>query len=345
VAAVMGVVLGVVLGVAFGTTAATGVAAATAAASSGVASVATSAFAAGWLIGVATAPVADACASMATVAAGTTGSVIAATGVAAIVAASAGVVAGVAGAEAGFAWSTEPCVAAVTGFDASTVDVLVAIAAAAIASGSVVVPGDAVATTMSVAAAGTAITAATGAGVIVAAAGCGDTTGPADAVESVAATMSEAVSLTAAFTMPVFAAPGFAGLDATSEPEPAATGCAALGSASCDGAFGAAFEEGAVSRHCRLSDAAGASSGRCCGDGRSGAAAMGRSLPAVSAALLSIRAEKLSDAGVGSVFADLDDALWSDTLAAVSDVTLNTGGLSWWFRIQVSKDRATPQPK
>jgi hypothetical protein len=82
-----------------------------------------------------------------------------------------------------------------------------------------------------------------------------------------------------------------------------------LGSASCDGAFEAAFEEGPLSRRCRLSDAAGASSGRGCGDGRSGAAAMVRSLPAVSAALLSIRAEKLSGAGVGSVFADLDGAL------------------------------------
>jgi len=192
----------------------------------------------------------------------------------------------------------------VTGFEASTVDVLVAIAAAAIASGSVALPGDAGAITMSVTATGTAITAATGAGVtVVAAAGCEDAAGSADVVESVAATMS--VFLTVAFTMPVFADPGFAGLDATSELEPAATGCAVPGSAACDEAFGAAFEEDAVSRRCRLSAAMDASSGRCCGDGRSGAVAAVRSLPAVSAVLLSINAEKLSGAGDWSAFADL----------------------------------------
>ena len=82
----------------------------------------------------------------------------------------------------------------------------------------------------------------------------------------------------------------------------------------------------APSRGWRLSDAADGSSGRGCGDGRSGAA--GRSLPAVSAALLSISAEKLSGAGVWSARADRAGAFGTDRLAAVSDVTLNTGGLS-----------------
>jgi hypothetical protein len=90
--------------------------------------------------------------------------------------------------------------------------------------------------------------------------------------------------------------------------------------------FVAALEEAAPSRGDGLSDAADGSSGRGCGDGRSGAA--GRSLPAVSAALLSISAEKLSGADDWSVRADRAGAFATDRLAAVSDVTLNTGGLS-----------------
>src|SRR5258707_4227846 len=47
--------------------------------------------------------------------------------------------------------------------------------------------------------------------------------------------------------------------------------------------------------------------------------------PELSAALLSISAEKLSGAGDWSAFADLDGAFGTDRLAAVSDVTLSTG--------------------
>jgi hypothetical protein len=68
------------------------------------------------------------------------------------------------------------------------------------------------------------------------------------------------------------------------------------------------------------------SSGRC--DGRSGAIGAVRSLPEVSAALLSISAEKLSGAGDWSARADRAGAFGTDRLAAVSDVTLSTGGLS-----------------
>ena len=68
------------------------------------------------------------------------------------------------------------------------------------------------------------------------------------------------------------------------------------------------LEEVVVSRGWRVSDAAALSSARGCGDGRSGAAAAGRSLLDVSA-LLSISAEKLSGAGAWSARADLDGVL------------------------------------
>jgi hypothetical protein len=97
-----------------------------------------------------------------------------------------------------------------------------------------------------------------------------------------------------------------------------------LGSSSCEGVFAAAFEEETASRGCRPSEIVDGSSGRC--DGRSGAAE--RSLPEASPALLSISAEKLSGAGVWSVRADRAGAFGTDRLAAVSDVTLSTGGLS-----------------
>jgi hypothetical protein len=125
--------------------------------------------------------------------------------------------------------------------------------------------------------------------------------------------------------MPDFVAPGFTDLDAA--PASTVTGCAA-GSESCEAGFAALFEEGAVSRGWRLSEAADVPSERGCGAGRSGAAE--RSPLAGSAALLSINDEKLSGAGTGtgSALADRDGALCRDRLAAVSDVTLNTGGLS-----------------
>jgi hypothetical protein len=64
---------------------------------------------------------------------------------------------------------------------------------------------------------------------------------------------------------------------------------------------------------------------RGCGAGRSGTE---RSLLAGSAALLSINDEKLSGGGAGSALAERDGAFCSDRFAAVSDVTLSTGGLS-----------------
>jgi hypothetical protein len=221
-----------------------------------------------------------------------------------------------------------PCTAAVTGFDASTVDVLVAIAAAAIASGSVVLAGDAGAATISVAATGTAITAATAAGVtLVTVVACADAAGSVDVMGSVAVTMSEAASVKVAFTMPVFAEPGFTGLEtAPASAFGPAAGCAALGSSSCEGGFAAAFEEDAASRGGLLSEVADGSSGRC--DSRSGDVGVVRSVPEVSAALLSISAEKLSGAGDWSARADRAGAFGTDRLAAVSDVTLSTGGLS-----------------
>jgi hypothetical protein len=139
--------------------------------------------------------------------------------------------------------------------------------------------------------------------------------------------MSEAESWRAVLPMPDFVAPGFTDLDAAPVLAPASTvtGCAA-GSESCDAAFAAWFEEGAVSRGWRLSEAADVPSERGCGAGRSGAAE--RSLLVDSAAVLSINDEKLSGAGVGSALADRDGALCRDRFAAVSDVTLSTGGLS-----------------
>ena len=63
-------------------------------------------------------------------------------------------------------------------------------------------------------------------------------------------------------------------------------------------------------------------------------------MPGGSAAVLSISAEKSSGApdrsGRG---ARDDDAVGTDGVA-VSDVTLSTGGLSNWFALQISKDRA-----
>jgi hypothetical protein len=90
--------------------------------------------------------------------------------------------------------------------------------------------------------------------------------------------------------------------------------------------FAVALPEDALSRGWRMPVTA--VSGGCC-NGRSGAVrAAGRSLLAGSAgALLSISAEKPSGAD-GSVRVDLDGAFWMDRFAAVSDVTLNTGGLS-----------------
>ncbi|HEV7880180.1 MAG TPA: hypothetical protein VGP39_19135 [Bradyrhizobium sp.] len=179
-----------------------------------------------------------------------------------------------------------------------------AIAAAAIASGSVVLAGDAGAATISVAAMGTAIMVETAA---VTAAVCNDAAGSADVVGSVAVTMSGAASSMADFTIPVCVDPGFAGSQTASASafEPAA-GCTALGSSSCEAVFATAVEEDAASRGCRPSEVADGSSGRC--EGRCGVVGVVRSLPEVSAALLSISAEKLSGAGDWSAFADLDGA-------------------------------------
>jgi hypothetical protein len=230
-------------------------------------------------------------------------------GVAVCVTAAAGVgfagtsVAGVMGACAGDA----------AGFDAAMVDMLVASAAAAIASGSVAAPDDVGAATTSAAAIGAAMVTATGAAVAV---GCDGAAGSAGAAASAAGTISEAASLTAALTMPDFAAAGFAGAAPGPGFESVATGCAAV-SASCEGVLAALLEEDAVSRGWRLSEAADVSSERCCG--------AGRSLRAGSAALLSINDEKLSGTRAGSALADRDVAFCRDRFAAVSDVTLNTG--------------------
>src|SRR4051794_25304172 len=250
---------------------------------------------------------ADVRALMAPASAATTTSAVATTGVAAIGAACEGAAACISGAAACFGCSLTPCTAAATGFDASTIDMLVAIAAAAIASGSVVPAGDTGAATMSVAATGTAIAVATAAGVtLVRAAACADAAVSADVVGSVAVTISEIASLAAAFTMPVFAGSGFDGLATVpaSALEPVATDCTALGSSSCEGVVAVAFEEDAALRGCRPLEAVDGSPGR--SEGRSGA--VGRSLPAAPATLLSISAEKLSGAGVSSAFAVLDGA-------------------------------------
>jgi hypothetical protein len=103
---------------------------------------------------------------------------------------------------------------------------------------------------------------------------------------------------------------------------------------------GAALREGA------LSVFADASSVGRCGAGRSGAgkgAGEGAgSLLALAAALLSTSAAKLSLDWDGSGRAGFCGAVWTDKLAARSDVTLNTGPA---FRdelpLLVSKDRAS----
>jgi hypothetical protein len=205
----------------------------------------------------------------------------------------------------GFSGTVWACAGAAAGFDASTVDVLVAIAAAAIASGCDVLLGDAGATITSVAATGTAIATATGAsGAAVDGIGCDDAAAPEDVAASGAATMSKAASL-ASVTMPDFAAPN-SGLEfvSASTPPPEVAGCVAPGSVSCEAVVEVALEEDVVPRGWRVSAAV--SSAR--GDGRSGAAAAGRPLP-VSAALLSISAEKLSAAAAWSVRADFEGVL------------------------------------
>jgi hypothetical protein len=209
------------------------------------------------------------------------------------------------------------CAAATAGFDASTVDVLVAIAAAAIARGAVVLPlaagaatTSAGATTTSVAATSTAIATATGAGIAaVAAPGCGDAAGSVGAAVSGEAMMSEAASPTVVFTMPDFADSnlGLAAVPVSALPSVVTDG-ATLDGTSGDEAFARGLPEAALSRGWRTSVTADASPGRCC-NGRSGvAAATGRSLLAgATAALPSISAEKPSGAD-GSVRADLDGA-------------------------------------
>ena len=189
------------------------------------------------------------------------------------------------------------------------------------------VAGDAGATIASVVATGAAIATATGAGVTtVDAAGCADAAGSTVAVSGVA-TMSEAASLTAVFTMPGFATPGFAGLLAASAPGIGGNGlrrrrvaCPAKG---CSGPRSKKLRGRAAMPAVR-------GRGWFVGTRRGEAdpARTVRSLPAVSAALLSISAEKLSGAGDWSARADRDGAFGTDRLAAVSDVTLNTGGLS-----------------
>jgi hypothetical protein len=95
-----------------------------------------------------------------------------------------------------------------------------------------------------------------------------------------------------------------------------------------------------------LSVFADASSAGRCGAGRSGAgngAGEGAgSLLALAAALLSTSAAKLSLDWDGSGRAGFCGAVWTDKLAARSDVTLNTGPA---FRdelpVLVSKDRAS----
>ncbi len=83
-------------------------------------------------------------------------------------------------------------------------------------------------------------------------------------VESVATVMSDAASLTAVFTILDFVPSGVAGLVAVpaSALASAATVCAAPDCASCERVLVAATEEDALSRGCRLSDAADVSSER-----------------------------------------------------------------------------------
>ena len=210
--------------------------------------------------------------------------------------------AGIAAAGAGFSGAIGACTGDAADFDASTVDELVAIAAAAIASGSAALPLDAGATITSETATGTAIATATETGVAaVGATGCSDAVGSEGNAVSGAATISKAASLVAVFTMPDFADPnlGLAAAVVSALPSGVA-GCAALDFVSPEAVVAAALGD-VVSRGCRLSDAADVSSER---DGRSG----GRSLLGVSAALLSISAEKLPDAGDWSARADLDGA-------------------------------------
>jgi hypothetical protein len=125
----------------------------------------------------------------------------------------------------------------------------------------------------------------------------------------------------AALPRPDFAAPGFTGLDAAPAPAPVSTVTgSAAGSESCDLVFATLLEDDVASRGWRLSVAVDVPSERGCG--------ASRSLLAGSAALLSINDEKLSGAGTGSALADRDGAVCRDRFAAVSDVTLNTSGLS-----------------
>jgi hypothetical protein len=204
------------------------------------------------------------------------------------------------------------------GFEASMVDRLVAIAAAAIASGCGLSGGGA-ATTAPAGAAGAAIATATGVAVV-AVIGC-DATASTRADGSGAETISNAAFLPTVFTLVGLAASSvsFGGWSAASPFESVAPG-AALDC--CD--RGGALEEAVALRRSPC-DAGDASSSRRCGEGRSDAVVVDRSFAAVSA-LLSISAEKPS-AGAWSGRADRGDALGTDKVA-VSDVTLSTASLS-----------------
>jgi trimeric autotransporter adhesin len=104
--------------------------------------------------------------------------------------------------------------------------------------------------------------------------------------------------------------------------------------------FPAAWPAGAGSRDRLPSAATDASSARRCDADCCCAVAFARSLPASASPLLSISAWKSLFPCDGSGFADFGGAAWKVTLAAASDVTLNTGGLWLELHLTISKDRA-----
>jgi hypothetical protein len=233
---------------------------------------------------------------------------------------------------------------------------LAAIAAAAIASGGAALPDAGVARGVLVAAMATGIATAIGFGVAAEAASCcagtaatnkGSGADEAPGAEAVSEANFSAGFFSVGRAMPAVRAVDFA-------PDCLAASALALAATLASERrravaspwselFPAAWPIGAGSRDRLPSAAADASSARrrcdadcCC------AVAFARSLLVSAGALLSISAWKPLFPCDGSGFADFGGAAWKDRLAAASDVTLNTGGLSLELDLEISKDRAIP---
>jgi len=342
-----GAATGALSSVVFG---ATGTVAATAAVNARSVAAAAAACVAGCFTGAATAALVAACTAILAVAAGS-GPVVGLTAdeLAAadtVTPAAADAVTAAAAPESLFVW---------IGDAAADAGELAAIAAAAIASGGAALPDADVAGGIFVAAMPTGIATAIGFGVAAEAGSCCAGTAAANkgsgADEAPGAEAVSEANFSAGFFSVGRAMPAVRAVDLAPDCLAASVLAlaATLASERCRAVaspwselFPAAWPAGAGSRDRLPSAAADASSARRCDADCCCAVAFARSLPASAGPLLSISAWKPLFPCDGSGFADFGGAAWKDRLAAASDVTLNTGGLSLELDLTISKDRAIP---